>query len=201
MYAMGAMVLVMALAPTGLAFGEEESMLVSEALRSDEARVRDAAVDHVLKERQSLIEQLIAQFDPASVAQYSDETRCAAAYLLGELRAVEAAPILAKSLANPPGPRVRTDKSRYDHPVHEALLKIGRQAVPALIENIEQTDDVRLRRSSLGMLSHILGGKRRLLELLTKLEVRTTDATVGERVREARAWADSHFIEDEEPLY
>ena len=138
--------------------------------------------------------------DPANSEEYSDETRCASAYLLGEFRAVEAVSVLSKALADEPG-RDITDISRYDVPVGTALVKIGRPAVPAMIGNIETSDNEILRKRSLNVLCHILGGKRRVLELLSKLQGRTKDQTIIQRIQAAIQHAQTHFKEDEEPLY
>jgi HEAT repeat protein len=180
---------------------QEKPMTGPNDLLSEQSRTRDQAVDNVLKGRKSVIEQLVPLIDPANAKKYSDQTRSAAAYLLGELRAVEAVPVLSKALADSPGPKVITDMSRYDAPVWTALFKIGRPAVPAMIENVETSDDLILREGSLDVLNHVLGGKRRLLELLVKLEKRSTDREVTRRIEEARSWAERHYKEDEEPLY
>ncbi len=55
-------------------------------------------------------------------------------------------------------------------------------------------------------MSHVLGGKRRLLELLTKLEdrevkERTPNQDALRRIREGRAWVEAKVTESEEPLY
>lgn len=169
-------------------------------LQSRDARIRDHAVDAMLDERKSQVEALIPLIDPANADRYSDETRSAAAYLLGELRAIEAVPVLAKALADEPGPKIIFDLSRYDVPVFTALVKIGRPAVPAMIENIENSENAILQKNSLDVLIHVLGGKRRLLELLLKVHERAADP-VDRRIAEARTWAEAHYKEDKEPLY
>jgi hypothetical protein len=180
---------------------EDKPMIATDDLLSEQAPTRDQAVDAILRDRKSVIGELIPLVEPANAKKYSDDTRCAAAYLLGELRAIEAVPVLSKALADPPGRKVRSDLSRYDAPVFTALAKIGRPVVPAMIENIEISDARSLRKNSLDVLNHVLGGKRRLLELLVRLNARTTDRAVSRRIREARSWVESHYKEDEEPLY
>jgi hypothetical protein len=59
--------------------------------------------------------------------------------------------------------------SRYDSPIFTALVKIGRPAVPAMIANIKNTDEKLLRKNSMDLLLHVLGGKRRLLEVQAEL--------------------------------
>ena len=58
-------------------------------LKSQDPSTRDRGVDAVLTDRKSVIQRLIPIVDPANVKEHTDETRSAAAYLLGELRAVE----------------------------------------------------------------------------------------------------------------
>ncbi|NQT11737.1 MAG: hypothetical protein HQ582_03245 [Planctomycetes bacterium] len=147
------------------------------------------------------MEQLIPLIDPANAKEYSDETRCAAAYLLGKLRAVEAIPVLSRALADEPGRKMRHGISRYDAPVWSALVRIGRPAVPTMIENIETSDHRMLRIRSLGVLNHVLGGKRRLLELLAKLEKRTDDKETRRRLQECITRVREHYKETKEPLY
>jgi hypothetical protein len=78
---------------------EQKSMDQIEALLSRDFRTRDRAVDSILRDRSAVINELIPLIDPANSEKYSDETRCASAYLLGEFRAVEAVPVLSKALA------------------------------------------------------------------------------------------------------
>jgi len=175
-------------------------------LESRDRRTRDGAVQSILQDRSELIKRLIPLIDPANADKYGDGTRCAAAYLLGEFRAVEAIPALAKALANEPGRHKSTDISRYDAPVFTALVKIGRPAVPAMIENVETSDNDWHRKKSLLVIAHVLGGRRQLLDMLTKLEERRLkDPTVNQdalrRIREGRAWVEAKVTESEESLY
>lgn len=187
---------------------QKKGMIPLDDLRSEQARTRDRAVDSILRDRRAVIEQLIPLIDPANVKKYSKETRIAAAYALGELRAVEAVPVLSKTLAEPLGWEDNIHADRYLCPVFEALVKIGQPAVPAMIENIETTNDPVLRRWSLGVMCHTLGGKRRLLDLLDKLGKRALDKqppdrAMARRVKDAHDWAEKHYKykPGEEPLY
>ena len=172
-----------------------------EGLLSKDSRVRESSVDSILQDRLGIMKQLILIMDPANAQKYSDETRCAAAYLLGEFRAIEAVPVLSRALANEPGRKTTWDISRYDVPVWTALVKIGRPAVPAMIENIETSDNRILRIKSLDVLNHVLGGKRRLTELLTKLKARAKDLPRIQHIEAAIQRTQEHFKEDKEPLY
>jgi len=190
---------VAAIASSGSNQGEKASNI--EQLSSKEFRTRDAAVDAILHGRLTTVQKLIPLIDPANAAKYSDETRCAAAYLLGELRAVEAVPVLSKALVNEPGPKMSSDLNRYNVPALTALIKIGRPTVPTLIKNLETSNDQILRDKSLGVLIHVLGGKRRLLELLAKLEKRSNGEETRRRIEECITYVGDTFKESEKPLY
>ncbi len=185
---------------------EKKHMAPFNDLLSEQPRTRDQAAKAILQDRKSIIEQLSPLIDPANAKKYSDETRSAAAYLLGQYRAVEGVPVLAKALADPPGLKDSSDKSFYVEPVFNALVKIGREAVPGMIEIIETSDHAEQRKGSMFVLLHVLGGKRRLLETLTKLldrrlKERPMNQEVVRRIREAHTWAKSYFKDEEEPLY
>ena len=180
---------------------EKEPMGQINGLLSQDSRIRDQAVDSILQDRRSIINKLIPLIDPANTKKYSDQTRCAAAYLLGMLRANEAVPVLSRALENEPGRKLIFDISRYDVPVWTALVRIGRPAVPTMIENIETSDNKILREKSLNVLYHVLGGKRRVLELLTKLKARAENPLIIEHIEAAIQHTQSHFKEDKEPLY
>ncbi len=180
---------------------EKEPMGQINGLLSQDSRIRDQAVDSILQDRRSIVNKLIPLIDPANTKKYSDQTRCAAAYLLGMLRATEAVPVLSRALANEPGRKLISDISRYDVPVWTALVRIGRPAVPAMIENIETSDNKILREKSIDVLNHVLGGKRRVLELLTKLKARAEDRQIIEHIEAAIQYTQAHFKEDKEPLY
>ncbi len=173
-----------------------------EGLLSKDSRVRDSSVDSILQDRLGIVQQLIPLIDPANAQKYSDETRSVAAYLLGKFRASEAVPVLSRALADEPGVELIFNRSRYyDVPFWTALVRIGRPAVPAMIENIETSDNAVLRKRSLSVLYHVLGGKRRITELLTKLKVRTKDRAKLQRIEAAVQHTQEHFKEDKEPLY
>lgn len=175
-------------------------------LRSNDPKVRDSAVDELLNSRKAMIDQLLPLVDPDNSRQYSDDTRCAAAYLLGELRAVEAVPVLSKAMRDPPGRKMIESISRYDAPIFTALVKIGRPAVPAMIENLENSENVNIRHDSALVIGHILGGTKHLLELLDKLikaeeQKAIPKSDVLDRLKSVRQWVADNCIETEEPLY
>jgi len=199
-----AFTLIVLLAPImGIHQQDEKKTLAGQikSLISQDSQTCDRAVDSILQDRQAVISELIVLIDPVNTKKYSVQTRCAAAYLLGMFRASEAVTVLSKALANEPEQREISDISRYDAPVWTALVRIGRPAVPAMIENIETSDNRILRIKSLDVLNHVLGGKRRVLELLTKLREQAKDRPKTERIEAAIQRTEAHFKEDKEPLY
>jgi hypothetical protein len=194
---------------SGVEGDKEQSVIPFDDLLAQDEQTRDRAVDKILEDRKLVIERLIPIIDPANAAKHNNETRCAAAYLLGEMRAVEAVPILASTLAKPPGRQFSSTLSRYyDGPVFNALIKIGRPAVPAMIQNLESSDHPAMRESSLGVLLHVLGGNTRLLEVLGKVHDRAVKQNrppiIARRIAEAKKWAEEHYgypPGSEEPLY
>ncbi len=73
-----AFVLAFALASTALVGDEtkqEKPMLPFKQLLSEDIKTADRAVDTILKDRKSTIEQLIPMIDPANSKKYSDFTR------------------------------------------------------------------------------------------------------------------------------
>lgn len=180
---------------------EKENMSLVANLQSKKAFMRNQAVDAFLKDRKNSINDLIALVAQTGGKKYSDETRSAAAYLLGEMRAPEAVPALSRALANPLGPDFRLDVSRYDAPIFTALVKIGRPAVPAMIKNLEETDNANIRHNSIFVLSHVLGGKQHLLELLGKLKARTKDKAVAKRIEGVTEYVQKNIKETTPPLY
>lgn len=92
--------------------------------------------------------------------------QCEAAYCLGELRASEAANVLGAKISlalntgkrsliyyNFPNPEIT------EHPVMHALIKIGNPSIPAVIRNLAESDDAKVRELSLTALYHIDGDK------------------------------------------
>lgn len=180
---------------------EKENMSLIGKLQSKNASMRDKGVDAFLKDRKNSINDLVALVAQTGDKKYSDETRSAAAYLLGELRAAEAVPALSKASANPLGPMDSAGISRYDAPIFTALVKIGRPAVPTMIKNLEETDNASIRHTSIMVLYHVLGGKQHLLELLGKLKARTKDKAVAKRIEGVTEHVQKNVTETTPPLY
>jgi hypothetical protein len=94
--------------------------------------------------------------------QSTNFDQCAAAYYLGEMRAPQAADILAAQIT------LKLDFKHLDLnglPVmptdfaQEALIKIGNPSIPAVIRNLAESDDAKARELSLLVLYRIEGDK------------------------------------------
>lgn len=186
---------------------ESDSVLsATDRIGRGERDAQKQAVESVLADRKDLVEALCAVVDQKNAGTYSWEARVAGAYLLGELRAPEAVPSLSSAMVEVlrEGSKVvRGLAPPYRSPlaVSNALIKIGRPAVPQMIENIEGSDDKTLVIGSLQVLNRAVGGKRHVLEVLSKLKARAKDEKKIERVEGALKYVREHFTEDEEPLY
>ncbi len=93
----------------------------------------------------------------------SKDARFYAAYLLGEYRFPRAADGLAQRITLEDKIRSTAQRSHewfWDrYPAMEALVKIGTPSIPALIRNLEQSDDVTIRDLSLKVLYRVEGDK------------------------------------------
>lgn len=177
-------------------------------LRSPTTEAVDRAIDAALDAHKRQVEMLLPIVDPDNAAQYSDRTRAAAAFLLGEWRVPEAAPALAQSLARGLQPVLRPWNfriNRLDAPYWTALVKIGRPAVPALLGALEQCDDDARRFEVALVMDHVLGGRRHAIETLEKFKGRCGADEQGRQraVRLAAAVDDlrARVTEPDEPPY
>jgi hypothetical protein len=90
--------------------------------------------------------------------------RCVAAYYLGEMRSTNAMDLLLNHIT------LRLDMTRIpekgwvkasflESPATDALIKIGSSAIPAVIRNLAESDDAKVRELSLAVLYRIEGDK------------------------------------------
>ena len=149
--------------------------------------------------------ELIALIEPARKEKLPEAARAAVAHVLGELRCAEAAEALAAGLGHGPFPEPFFSSGshfwRFAVCCGIALTRIGRPAVPALIGNLEKPANSKCLYSSLTVLHHVLGGKRRLLELIVKLQKRAADAATLKNLAEARRITQRMPDAPAEPLY
>jgi len=183
---------------------QEEGMTVEQLLalvRSASEEDHDRATERFWEERRRLLRELCDIVDPKNADKHSNDSRLAACLLLGETRAPEATRTLALALENPPRiPASRHDLSWRDWGLLDALIRIGRPAVPEMIKNIRTSDNENVVETSVDVLWYVLGGKRHTLELIDKLIARETDEQVKKRLANARKIAEARQ-EKKEPLY
>jgi HEAT repeat protein len=177
-------------------------------LLSPDADTIDAGIDEIKAERKTQIDALLPIVDVANKSKYRERTRAAAAYLLGEFRAPEALETLVKALEDGDlGPNRQPRMDRLSSPFWEALVKIGRPSVPALLDVVQKTDDKDTRFLTLMALDHILGGKAHVAETLAKLKAKAVaNDAPGAQEKAARLDAaiqelQVKFTEAETPLY
>jgi HEAT repeat protein len=158
-------------------------------------------VSAIFAQREAIIQRCLQVVDPTSKDAYGEKQRAAAAFLLGEFRAIEAVPSLMAML--PYDVKASDwDPTPYDHAAYTSLAKIGRDALPAVVDLLKETDNPVLRKKCVGLIGLKVGTKRYLLDTLGRLADAEPDPVKAQRVRDARAWADTHNRESKgEPAY
>ncbi len=122
-------------------------------IESESFAIRFHAVSSLDRERQDRIKYLILILDGNAMPDVKDS----AAKLLGDYRAAEGVKSLIANFALDVRPRVMNGMLADDYvqPVTIALIRIGNSSIPAVLRYLEQTDDPRMRRLSLKVLSSI----------------------------------------------
>ncbi|MBA3684684.1 MAG: hypothetical protein H0W72_05520 [Planctomycetes bacterium] len=141
-------------------------------------------------ERQRVFEVLIRSLDAANT-----EARLHAAFLLGQWRLDQAAPHLARQITlrdehvGERGLLEQKDAAVWfwgEYPAQEALIRLGKAAVPSLIELLGRSDDEDTRRLAAAALSAIEGPlARTVLALAARDEL---DPPRRDRLVTADAW-------------
>lgn len=119
----------------------------------------DRVFEQANKNRNDTIRELLAVFrdDGSSIKR-----KAYAAYYLGQMHAAEAVDSLAANITIlfPISGHLYFDEANWRGPASaNALVSIGIPAIPALIRNLEESDDENVRRLSLETLSRIEGDK------------------------------------------
>lgn len=157
---------------------------------SRDRAAREAAIQEVIKNRQQMILSFCEIVHKKNAARYAGESRAAAAYILGEIRASEAVEALSSALGeNLFGFRVikrLPPPYESDDVVLEALVKIGLPSVPEMTRNLCSTDNALIRRQSVRVLNRVLGEEKRVQELVDGLLEKEKDAAVRERLLQAK---------------
>jgi len=162
-------------------------------MQSPDADTREAGVRSLENLRKDVVGSLIKIVDPENIKEFSEESRIRAAYLLGEYRAPEAAPVLSKALVKGElGPTSHFDISPYDSPILTALVKIGPPSVPVIIDVIKTTEeqDARLRCAQVVFL--VIPDRQLVLSTFERAKKEAT-AEQASRLQDAIKWANEHF--------
>jgi HEAT repeat protein len=175
---------------------------IAAQLSSHISAEREGAVQSLLSQRKELVEALCEIVHQKNAQRYTAETRAAAAFLLGEMRAPEAVEALNSALAdNPVSPLFKPDASPYDFSVSTALAKIGRPAVPEMVKNLRNSDDRLLLRWTVVILVDTLGGREHTLELIGRLIEQEQEPAIKERLKAAKNLTAEMLEGCETPLY
>ena len=141
----------------------------------------DPLAANVKKNRSQYVNLLLKIFKDARASDYQ---KCATAYFLGEMRAPEAVDDLASNiklcLTNSYPGSTRT----YWPSVTGALIKIGSPSIPALIRNLQESDDAQVRKNSLEVLCYIDDKDIVQLRLQKTIDIQS-DATKKARLQAA----------------
>ena len=137
---------------------------VERLLSEDRAAIREAERE-LLAARGELVDELIAIVRTCVNDPAKEESAKAAMRILGEMRAVEAAEVLASYVAfpqvvpyDPGGLAPERGGLRHFWPAAEALLKIGDPAIPRVVAKVPTTDDITEQRTCLAVLVKLTDG-------------------------------------------
>jgi len=132
-----------------------ENIIASIRTNTDSLALFEEQSANFNSNRQQFGKELLEIFADANSSEIS---QCAAAYYLGEMRFPEAAKDLAEKIAF----RFNAGKYPYynfpnvpDYPAMEALIKIGNPSISAVIRNLAESDDAKVRELSLQVIERI----------------------------------------------
>lgn len=112
-------------------------------------------INNLCKERLALKSALIRQLDSAN----TNDGKFAAAFLLGYYRMEQSVRSLSNYITLENVQRALHEKQPLwgRWPIVEALIRIGRPAIPTMIENIETGDDQKVRENSTIVIRYVEG--------------------------------------------
>jgi hypothetical protein len=171
-----------------------EDVIVSVHVKWFEMNRADRTAREFTDERKRLNTELLEIFKDPKTSNYN---QCSCAYYLGEMRASEAVDALAASIT------LELDTTHiliggiplaaYD-PAMNALVKIGSPAIPALIRNLAESDDAKVRGLSLQVIYRIEGDKDIVQLRLQKAFAAEKDSQKQTRIQLAlKALAETSF--------
>jgi hypothetical protein len=141
----------------------------------------DVTINWFGNQRQQFVGKLL---DLLQRPESPNPEQCAAAYYLGELRAPEAASVLASKITLQYTYPVDHLTILMRSPAFEALIKIGDPSISAVIRNLAESDDVKVRELSLQVLTRIDNDKD-----ISKLRLQKTIKAEADPQKQARLQA------------
>jgi HEAT repeat protein len=165
--------------------------MVMEQLESEDQNVRALAVAELLKQRHADVAAVLAIVEKYLPDPVRGGTVKDAMLLLGELRAVEAVPLLVRCLTyevyykNTKRPQTADDL----YPAVRALSDIGSPAIEPVLERVAGADDPEVHRAAAAALRGILGQRRAHAILLQEAQANAS-APARQRLRAAAAILD-----------
>jgi HEAT repeat protein len=125
-------------------------------------------LNQLSKDRSNLQTKLLSQLDESN----PKEVTFGIAYLLGVYRMDQAVRHLSKYIAlkNEQSDLVKRLPLYGEYPIVEALIRIGNPAIPAMIENIESSDDENVRKLSARVIRYIDGTEIANFRLAKRME-------------------------------
>ena len=116
----------------------------------------------------------------------SEKMKESAAYLLGIYRMDAAVPMLARFIALSVKPQLQDHEALIlGYPAKDALIKIGNPSIPAMIRNLTESDDAKVRDLSFQVLCRIDGDKEISQLRLQKALKMETDSQKQARLQAA----------------
>lgn len=158
-------------------------------LRAPSETERIAGKDKILGLRKQIIDQMVLILnDPVDQGEEwlnPATSRNIALSILGEMRSEEAVPHIIKWLRPQDGQVVIEDRSVRFSPAANALVKIGKPAVPALIALIEVEGDEYSQKGCLSTLLSEIEGQECAELILTKVLTSQSNAQRKQRIESA----------------
>lgn len=158
-----------------------------DAIISTNRDTRLRAATELDDQRRQLVKKLIVILNSTN----ADSVKLEAVVVLGEYRAVEAIPILVQHFEwDDAAPRVGfnslwiEERDELGYPVDNALVNIGMPAIPALLDKIMETDDVKIAGKCVTICQYIEGLEATRFRLQGLLQ-KETDTKKKERIQAA----------------
>ena len=152
------------------------------------------AVNEAIEQRKAIITKLCQVISKQGKGDKGRRMRARATYLVGKMRAPEAVKTLISVITEDFVGRVKRVSVGVANPT-QALMQIGRPAVPALLDTCRSADHERIVRPCLLVLWNTLGWKENLLVVLERAEKAAATKKEKARLRKAlqiaRKWEES----------